>query len=359
MTRTIQEEALRGRGASWNPANRFNGGQSYVIDESINDRDDDEARPDPRTVYLDDTSKSILNPVDSPDLPMGVNLNPYRGCEHGCIYCYARPTHEYFGYSAGLDFETKIFVKHRAPELLRVALAAKNYVPEPIFLSGITDVYQPAEHRFQITRKCLEVLAEHRHPVSLITKNRLITRDIDILKRLAEHNAVSAYISITTLDLGLNRILEPRSSSPMQRLDALRQLSDAGIRTGVMVAPVIPCITDHEIPGILAAAREAGAQGAGYILMRLPLAVAPLFEHWLEQHYPDRKDKVIHRIQDLRGGKLNDPRFGHRMRGTGPWAEQFRKIFEVTQRKLGYTPGHPPLNRDAFLPPAGKQLPLF
>lgn len=357
MSRTREEEALRGRGASWNPENRFPGGQRYVMEEASGGEDDD--RPDPRTIFLDDTSKTILTENDSPDVGMGLNLNPYRGCEHGCIYCYARPTHEYFGLSAGLDFETKIFIKRDAPTLLRQALSKPRYRPQTVHISGITDCYQPGERIHKITRGCLEVLTEFRNPVGIITKNRLVTRDIDLLGALAAMNAAQVFVSVTSLEIETNRRLEPRSSSPAQRLDAIRQLSAAGIPTGVMVAPVVPGITDHELPKILEAARAAGASRAGYIVMRLPYAVAPLFEHWLDQHYPDRKDKVLNRIRDLRGGRLNDPRFGTRMSGEGPWAEQLRRMYQVAKKKCGYPESSPPLATEHFRRPAGTQLYLW
>lgn len=357
MSRTQQEGPIRGRGASWNPANRFAGGRQYVVEEDVGGEED--AKPLPKTVYLDDDSKSVLTRSDSPDLGYEVGLNPYRGCEHGCVYCYARPTHEYFGLSAGLDFESKIFVKRRVATLLRGELEKPKYEVVPISMSGITDVYQPVERELQLTRRCLEVLEEFQHPVGLITKNRLITRDVDILGRMASWGGVAAYVSITTLDLGMNRVLEPRTSSPAQRLEAVRCLAEVGVPVGVMVAPVVPGLTDHELPGILAAAREAGATKAGYIVMRLPYAVAPMFAHWLEAHFPDRKEKVLHRIRELRGGQLNDPRFGTRMTGEGIWAEQLRRVFEVSSRKLGYTQGRSGLNRERFRRPGGSQLRLF
>lgn len=357
MSRTQQDGPLRGRGASWNPANRFDGGRSYVVEEDPGGEDD--ATPLPKTLYLVDDSRTVLTRSDSPDLGYEVGLNPYRGCEHGCVYCYARPTHEYFGLSAGLDFESKIFVKHRVADLLRAELMKPKYEVVPISMSGITDVYQPAEREFRLTRQCLEVLEEFQHPVGMITKNRLITRDIDILGRMAAWGGASAYVSITTLDLHVNRVLEPRTSSPAQRLDAVRVLAGAGVPVGVMVAPVVPGITDHEMSGILAAAREAGATKAGYIVMRLPHAVAPMFEHWLGEHFPDRKEKVLHRIRELRGGQLNDPRFGTRMTGEGIWAEQFRRVFDVNCRKLGYNQTRSPLNRERFRRPGASQLLLF
>ncbi|MGH7545805.1 MAG: PA0069 family radical SAM protein, partial [Gemmatimonadota bacterium] len=288
------------------------------------------------------------------------SLNPYRGCEHGCVYCYARPTHEYFGLSAGLDFETKIFVKEDAPELLRKELSSPRWEPQVIVMSGVTDPYQPIERRLAITRRCLEVLEEFRSPVAIITKNHLVTRDIDLLARLAECKAASVTLSITTLDSDLQRVLEPRTCTPARRLLAIRKLADAGVPASVNVAPVIPGLTDHEIPRILEAAVEAGASAAGFTMLRLPYAVKRLFETWLEQHVPDRKGKVLGRIRDVRGGRLNDPRFGSRMRGEGPYAEQIAKLFEVTCRRLGVDRRRVGLSTSAFRRPSeGRQLSLF
>jgi len=356
MTRSRDESALRGRGASWNPANRF-GGQDYALDPDGMGEDED--APNPATIYIEDCSKSILAENESPDIPFRLSVNPYRGCEHGCVYCYARPFHEYLGFSAGLEFETKILVKHRAPELLRAALESRSYQPQSITFSGVTDCYQPAERKFQITRQCLQVLAEYRNPVAIITKNRLVTRDIDILSGMTRYNGAMVFVSLTTLDLGLNRILEPRSSSPAQRRAAIRALSEAGIPVGVMTAPVVPGITDHEIPALLAAARAAGASHAGYITLRLPHAVAPLFEHWLGQHFPDRKEKVLHRIRELRDGKLNDPSFGSRMRGGGPWAEQFSQFFRIAARKNGLDGPFPRQSTAEFRRSGPEQMALF
>jgi len=260
------------------------------------------------------------------------SLNPYRGCEHGCIYCYARPTHEYLGFSAGLDFESTIMVKTNAPQLLRSELESAHWQPQTLVMSGVTDPYQPIERKLRITRGCLEVLAKFRNPVAIITKNRLVTRDIDLLRELAKYNAVAVNLSVTSLDPNLQRVLEPRTSSPQARLDVITQLRSAGIPAGVMVAPVIPGLTDHEIPKILDACAKAGAQFAGYTIIRLPWAVAPLFQHWLEEHFPDRKEKVLGRIRHLRGNRLNTSRWHTRMTGEGIFSEQIASLFKVACR---------------------------
>jgi DNA repair photolyase len=268
-------------------------------------------------------------------------VNPYRGCEHGCIYCYARPTHEYLGFSPGLDFETKILVKHTAPQLLRETLASTGYEPKSITISGVTDPYQPIERKLRLTRGCLEVCAEFRNPVGIVTKNRLVTRDIDVLQELDRFDAAAVFLSVTTLDVSLNRILEPRTSLPEQRLGAIAELAEAGIPAGVLVAPVIPGLNDSEIPSILEAAASAGARTAGFIVLRLPHGVAPLFESWLDEHMPERKDRILNRVRSVRGGKLNDPRFGSRMSGEGFHADQIEQLFRVACRKRG-------LNEDRF-----------
>jgi DNA repair photolyase len=322
---------VKGRGASWNPQNRFEK-LEYVVDEDAHV----EENPDvPRTIYLRDPTRTIIATNDSPDIGFDASINPYRGCEHGCIYCYARPSHEYLGFSAGLDFETKILVKEDAPVLLREELNAKKWEPKVIVISGVTDPYQPIERRLGITRGCREVLAEFRNPVGLITKNRLVTRDADILGDMAQWNGVRAFVSITTLDPNVQRLMEPRTSSPELRLDALAKLSDAGVPVGVMVAPIVPGLTDHEMPAILAAAKKAGAKWAGFVVLRLPWAVAPLFEQWLGEHFPDRKEKVLNRVRDLREGKLYDAKWGVRGRGTGIFAEQIQALFDVSCRRLG------------------------
>jgi DNA repair photolyase len=321
---------VNGRGASWNPQSRFEK-LAYVRDEDAQ-LDEDES---PRTLFLRDPARTIIATNDSPDVGFEASVNPYRGCEHGCIYCFARPTHEYLGFSAGLDFETKILVKEDAPTLLWEELNSRRWVPKVIVISGVTDPYQPVEKRLGLTRGCLAVLAEFRNPVAIITKNHLVTRDADLLGELAAHNAAKVFVSITTLDAGLARRMEPRTSTPELRLEAIRTLAEAGVPVGVMVAPVVPGLTDHEMPAILAAAREAGARSAGFVVLRLPWAVAPLFEQWLEEQFPDRKEKVLNRIRELRGGALYDAQWGVRGRGTGIFAEQIAALFDVSCRRVG------------------------
>src|SRR6266478_3251255 len=328
---------IRGRGASWSPANRFEKLHVDLTDIDVVDADIfPEGQPRRATQYFRDGTKSIITRNTSPDVGFETSLNPYRGCEHGCIYCYARPTHEYLGFSAGLDFESKIMVKTDGPELLRVELESPRWKPQVLVMSGVTDPYQPVEKKLRITRGCLEVLAKFRNPVAIITKNRLVTRDVDLLCELARFNSVAVNISVTSLDPKLQRVLEPRTSSPEARLGTIRQLRAAGIPIGVMVAPVIPGLTDHEVPKILEACAEAGAQFAGYTIVRLPWAVAPLFERWLDEHFPDRKEKVLGRIRDLRGnGRLNNSQWRTRMTGEGIFAEQIASLFEVGCRRAG------------------------
>ena len=341
-------EAIRGRGASWSPANRFERLHVDLNDFDVVDVVPDESdQPRRATQYFRDGTKSIVTSNTSPDVGFETSLNPYRGCEHGCIYCYARPTHEYLGFSAGLDFESKIMVKMNAPELLRAELESPRWQPQTLVMSGVTDPYQPVEKKLQITRSCLEVLAKFKNPVAIITKNRLVTRDIDLLCELAKYNAVAVNLSVTSLDPNLQRVLEPRTSSPQARLDAIRQLRSAGIPTGVMVAPVIPGLTDHEIPRILDGCAKAGAQFAGYTVVRLPWAVAPLFEHWLEEHFPDRKEKVLGRIRHLRRNRLNNSLWHTRMTGEGSFAEQIASLFEVSCRHAGIG-ARPKLSCDSF-----------
>ena len=333
---------MKGRGATWNPQNRF---------ETLEYIRDEEAPPDdtsPRTIYLRDPTRTIIATNDSPDIGFEASINPYRGCEHGCIYCYARPTHEYLGMSAGLDFETRILVKEDAPTLLWEELNAKKWQPKLLAISGVTDPYQPIEKRLGITRGCLAVLADFRNPVAVITKNHLVTRDADLLADLAKDNAARVFVSITTLDPSLQRTMEPRTSTPELRLDAIATLAAAGVPVGVMVAPVIPALTDHEMPAILAAARKAGARWAGYVALRLPWAVAPLFEQWLTEHFPDRKEKVLNRVRELRDGKLYDAKWGVRGRGTGIFADQMEALFDVTCRKLGLNEDDRELSTAAF-----------
>ncbi|MEW5927489.1 MAG: PA0069 family radical SAM protein [Gemmatimonadota bacterium] len=348
---------IRGRGASHNPPNRFE--KLHVELEPV---PGDPGDPEPRTEtqYFRDHARSILARNDSPDVPFSVSINCYRGCSHGCIYCYARPNHEYLGFSAGLDFETRIMVKEDAPALLRRELSSPRWRPEVVAMSGVTDPYQPVERKLRLTRGCLEVLAEARNPVGIVTKNHLVTRDADLLGELARFGAALVFLSITTLDPKLQRVMEPRTSIPARRLDAIRELADAGIPTGVMVAPVIPGLTDHEMPAILEAAARAGARSAGYVPLRLPFAVKDLFERWLEQHFPDRRNKVLNRIRELRGGRLNDAQFHGRMRGEGIWAAHLKQLFRTTCKRLGMNERSLDLSTEAFRRiGAGPQYDLF
>jgi DNA repair photolyase len=342
------------RGAPENPGNRF---------EKIHLERDEDWNPDedvlPRTQFLVDHSKTAIAYHDSPDLGFGASVNPYRGCEHGCIYCYARPTHEYLGFSAGLDFETKIMVKTRAPELLREELSSAKWQPQIIVMSGVTDCYQPVERKLKLTRRCLEVLLEFRNPVAIITKNFLVTRDIDLLSELTKHNCASVTVSVTTLDTKLRNVMEPRTSPPPARLNAIRKLAEAGIPVSVNVAPIIPGLTDHEMPAILKAAREVGATSAGFTVVRLPHGDKALFENWLTTHFPDRKEKVLNRIKAMRGGKLYDAQWGSRMRGEGIFAEQIAQMFEVAKRKAGFADDRRELSTANFRRPGGAQLSLF
>src|SRR5436305_1331488 len=341
--RVIHPRAYHARGASINPASRF---EALHIEEEPVDNIDEDSRPI-KTLFFRDSSQTIIARNNSPDVGFETSVNPYRGCEHGCIYCYARPTHEYLGFSAGLDFESKIMVKTSGPELLRAELESTHWTPQVLVMSGVTDPYQPVEKKLRITRGCLEVLAKFRNPVAIITKNRLVTRDIDLLRELAGCNAVAVNISVTSLDPKLQRVLEPRTSSPEARLDTIRQLRATGIPAGVMVAPIIPGLTDHDVPKILEACAEAGAQFAGYTIVRLPWAVAPLFEHWLDEHFPDRKEKVLGRIRHLRGNRLNNSQWRTRMTGEGIFAEQIASLFEVGCRRAGIG-ARPRLSTAAF-----------
>lgn len=345
-----------------NPPNRFEKTHREADFEHL-EHDDEylEELNHPRTEYLPDTSQSIVSENDSPDIPFRYSVNPYRGCAHGCSYCYARPYHEYLGLNAGLDFETKIFVKHRAPELLRDWLARDAWRPESITFSGVTDCYQPAERDFRLTRGCLEVALEARQPLFIITKNALVTRDLDLLRQMAELHTIGVAVSITSLDQELARTMEPRTSTPAARLRAVRQLADAGVPTKVMVAPIIPGLNDSEIPAILAAAKNAGATGAGYVLLRLPLTVRPVFLEWLQRTQPLKAAKVESLIRSTRDGKLNDSQFRSRMRGSGSIAEQIGKTFKVFIRRHGLDAPSTPLDVSHFRRPRPLtgQLSLF
>ncbi|HEU4847984.1 MAG TPA: PA0069 family radical SAM protein [Rubrobacteraceae bacterium] len=346
-------KSIVGRGAAGNPNNRFE-----RIEVEPDEIEGDEPRPE--TVYLRDHSRSIIARNYSPDIGFDASINPYRGCSHGCIYCFARPTHEYLGLSAGLDFESRILVKQDAPELLRKELSSPRWNPQVLSMSGVTDPYQPVERRLRITRRCLEVLAEFRNPVVIVTKNYLVTRDMDLLSELASHDAAAVAFSLTTLDDDLRRIMEPRTSRPTRRLAAIEKLAAGGIPVGVMTAPVIPGLNDHELPNLLSAAAEAGATFAAYVPVRLPYAVAPLFEDWLAHHFPERKDKVLNRIRSMRGGELNDANFGSRMRGEGLFAQHIAQLFSISCRRAGMGEGgFPKLSTAAFRGGGGVQPDLF
>jgi DNA repair photolyase len=351
----------KGRSAAGDPPNPFVAIRREVDPDA---ELDEEGRPLGQriaTQFFPDRSESIVTENDSPDVPFRYSVNPYRGCEHGCSYCYARPSHEYLGLGAGLDFESKIFVKERAPELFAKWLARDGWVPEMICFSGITDCYQPAERTFELTRRCLQVAGEARQPVGIITKNRLVTRDLDVLGPMAERSLVHVSLSITTLDEKLARRMEPRTSRPAARLEAIRELSAAGVPTRVMIAPVIPGLNDSEIPQILKAAKEAGAGAAGHVLLRLSGSVRPVFVEWLSRSEPTRAARVESAIRQTRAGKLNDTQFGRRMRGTGTRAEQIDQTFATFAKRYGLDGPLSPFDFSQFRPPqiAGGQLRLF
>jgi DNA repair photolyase len=348
------DRTLRGRGSASNPKNRF---ETVELVPQRTECDDDISAP--ATQFFSDRSRSIIAFNDSPDVGFDASVNPYRGCEHGCIYCYARPTHEYLGFSSGLDFETKIMVKEEAPELLRNELSQPRWKPQVLGFSGVTDCYQPAEKRHELTRRCLQVCLEFRNPVVVVTKNYLVTRDIDVLAELARYRCACVTISLTTLDPKLSSVLEPRASRPARRLAAIRMLADAAIPVGYLQAPMIPGLTDAEAPAIAHAAAGAGATFAGYVALRLPFAVKALFEQWLEQHYPERRQKILNRIRAIRGGKLNDPNFNSRMRGRGIFAEQMGELFQLAIRKAGITRRWPELSTAYFRRSEKAQLSLF
>lgn len=359
----IAPALARGRGSTINPTGRYEAVSLTVDGEHL----DAELREHPAgrqvaTVVREDHARTIINRVDSPDLHFNWTINPYRGCEHGCVYCYARPGHEYLGLSPGIDFETILFAKRDAARLLRAELSHPKWQPETIVMSGVTDPYQPVERELKITRSILEVLAECRQPVSIITKCKLVLRDLDLLGELHKHKAVHAAVSITSLDNTLASTLEPRASSPQARLDTVRALASAGIPVTVMVAPIIPAINDHEIPRILEAAADAGATNAAYILLRLPHQNKAIFRAWLDAHYPERADRVESLIRQCRDGALNSSAFGERFVGTGPVADQIRQSFRLFARRAGldrYVPGH---DREAFRRPrndASGQMALF
>ena len=339
MTNEPVKQNVAGRGSSLRIVSRFETVQRVDDEEVINDPEYIESLGEKvPTEYFEDSSNSVVSENNSPDIPFRYSLNPYRGCSHGCSYCYARPTHEYLGLGPGLDFESKIVIKPNAAELFRKWLIdghRKKRAVEPVMISGVTDCYQSCEKQFELTRQCLDVAREFRYPVQLITKNGLIRRDLDIIEELASMNLVSVAISITTLDQSLTKIMEPRTSAPHVRLDAIGKLADVGCPTMVMVAPIIPGINEQEIPQVLKAASEAGATRAGYVALRLPLTVEPVFLDWLEQHFPDRKEKVIQRIRTMRDGKMNSSTFGERMTGKGVWGQQTRQLMTTFCKRYG------------------------
>jgi DNA repair photolyase len=362
VSETLKSKIRAGRGAVRDLPNRFEK-LAMDLDPDVVQPDPESGEesavlPNPKTIFLEDQSDSIIVRNDSPDVGFSAGINPYRGCEHGCAYCYARPYHEYLGFSAGLEFETKIMVKRRAAELLRRELSHVKYQPQVLGMSGVTDCYQPAERQFRITRSCLEVLAEFRNPISIITKNFLVTRDIDVLKQLAAYDAAHVFISITTLNADLAAKMEPRASRPAHRLRAVEMLARAGVPVGVMVAPIIPGLNDREIPSVLEAAKAAGADEAGYTMLRLPYGVKDVFQEWLRLNFPEKLDRILGTVRAVRGGKLNVSDFGTRMRGEGKYAEQIHQVFHVFRERLGFGTRSRPLRTEHFRRPGGQQLTL-
>ncbi len=337
-------------GSNLDPRNRF---ESVHLERDLAqlDPEDEDHAPRRDIEFIDDQSQTIVSENKSPDIPFRYSLNPYRGCIHGCAYCYARNTHEYLGFNAGLDFETKIVVKRNAAELLRRFLARPQWQPEPIMFSGVTDCYQPAESTFGLTRRCLEVALTCRQPVQIITKNALVLRDTDLLVALAKQQLVHVFLSITTLQSDLASLLEPRTSIPAARLRAVRSLADAGVPVGVMIAPIIPRLNDSEIPEVMAAAAQAGAQATGYVLLRLPQSVEPVFIEWLQRTQPLRAEAVIQHIRATRGGSLNQSGFGHRMSGTGEMARQIKTLFQAFRKKHQLDQPLADLDCSQFRPP--------
>ena len=347
--------ARQGRGARTNPATQY---EPLHIDLDPSALDEEERRQ-VETTYFHDPAQSILSTNESPDVPFRYSINPYRGCEHGCVYCYARPTHEYLGFSAGLDFETRILVKKNAPELLSETFQKESWSPTPICLSGNTDPYQPAERELEITREILRVCAYHRNPVMLITKNGLVTRDLDILEEMAEWNGVRLTVSVTTLDNALAGAMEPRAARPPLRLRTIEACAAAGVPVGVNAAPIVPGLTDEEVPRILEAAAERGATTAGYTVLRLPGTVREVFVDWLDRHAPHRKERVLNRLRSLRGEELTTEDFGTRMTGEGLWADTIGDLFRLARKKHELDGPSPPLNTGAFRRRSGGQIGLF
>ncbi|HEX4825238.1 MAG TPA: PA0069 family radical SAM protein [Candidatus Polarisedimenticolaceae bacterium] len=345
-------EPPKGRGAVANPAGRF---EPRSLEPVWDDLDPADLPPSPATTTFTDTARRILTRNESPDVPFDVSINPYRGCEHGCAYCFARPSHSYLNLSPGLDFETKIFVKPEAAALLARELAKPGYVCAPIALGTNTDPYQPVERERKITRAILEVLAAHRNPFSIVTKSALVLRDLDLIAAEAAERRASVFLSVTTLDAGLARRLEPRASAPHRRLEAVKALAAAGVPTGVLASPMIPALNDHELEAILDAAADAGASYANYILVRLPHEVKEVFSSWLAEHEPSRAAKILDRIRETRGGKLYDPKFGARMRGQGAYADLLARRFEIAARRHGFDRVRPGLDTGAFRVPGARK----
>ena len=356
---TTDPRRLRGRGAISNASGRYERQARVLMDDGWTNSSNNE--PSLKTEVLTDTSRTIIARNNSPDISFDRSINPYKGCEHGCVYCFARPTHAYLGLSPGADFESRIFAKPNAAELLARELSHPGYVPKTIAIGTNTDPYQPVEKRMRIMRSVLEVLHEFRHPVGIVTKSALVLRDLDILAPMAERGLVKVALSVTTLDRDLARTMEPRASTPARRLEAIRELREAGVPVGVMFAPVIPALNDEELERVLAAASDAGARSAGYILLRLPLEIKDLFREWLEVHAPDRADHILSLIRQMRGGKDYDPTWHRRMRGTGPYAEMIARRFHLATRRLGLNGPSRPLDLSKFHKPvrAGDQLALL
>lgn len=351
------ENYEKGRGAQFNPKNPFD--HETDAPETYDDVNQDFEQSETKTTFTETHPKTIINRVDSPDIGLNWSINPYQGCEHGCVYCYARNTHPYWGFSAGLDFESRILIKREAPSLLRKKLSSKHWKAEAIMLSGNTDCYQPVERKLGITREMLEILWEFRHPVGIITKNSLITRDIDILEKMAKQNLVKVSVSINGLDEKMRTLLEPRTASFRRRLDTIERLAEKGIPVNAMVAPIIPGLNDHEIMNVVKAVAEAGALSAKHIVVRLNGDVRPIFEDWLHKNFPDRAGKVIRKIESMHGGKTNDSRFGTRMRGEGNYAQVIRDQMHLAVNK--YMPGRkmPPYNASLYEQYRDRQLSLF
>jgi len=357
MGKQDQQLPRKGRGAVISPDNRYQTHTRDAVDDGWGSLDEPAAPL--ATTLTADASRSVISYNDSPDVPFDRSINPYRGCEHGCVYCFARPTHAWLGLSPGLDFEARLFYKPDAAALLRGELAARSYRCAPLALGVNTDAYQPAERRLGVTRAVLEVLAEARHPLGVVTKSALVERDLDILAEMATERRAEVAVSITTLDRELARRLEPRAAAPQRRLETIARLSEAGVPVSVLVAPIIPVLTDSELEAILAQAREAGARAAGYVMLRLPHELKDMFRAWLAHHEPLKAEHVMNRVRDLRGGRDNDPAFGRRMRGTGPYAELIAQRFRAAHRRLGY--GElPALDCSGFRPPRTMpQMELF